>query len=89
MFILTLMILKIIHLAKQTKLVRTLYYYVYKCINLFIHTGDILTTMKKQFNVPDTAQCRIWHRVMTNRHRLMRNLQQELIDACIYKEQVS
>ena len=45
--------------------------------------------MKEQFNVPDTTECRLWKRYMTNSHELLTNLQQTVKDAGLYGRQVS
>ena len=52
-------------------------------------TDDILRVMKEQFSIPDTTECRLWLRYMTNSHELITNLQQTVADAGIYGGQVS
>ena len=52
-------------------------------------TGDILRVMKERYSIPDTTECRLWLRYMTNSHELITNLQQTLSDAGIYGGQVS
>ena len=56
---------------------------------MFIYdTDDILTVMKEQFSIPDTTECRLWQRYMTNIYELLTDLQQTMA-AGIYSGQVS
>ena len=44
--------------------------------------------MKEQFSIPDTTECRLWLRYMTNIYELLTDLQQTMA-AGIYSGQVS
>ena len=48
-----------------------------------------MTVTKQQFSIPDTTECRLWKRYMTNSYELLTNLQQTVSDAGIYGGQVS
>ena len=45
--------------------------------------------MKERYSIPDTTECRLWQRYMTNSYDLLTNLQQILSNAGIYGGQVS
>ena len=86
MYILTLIILKQVHLVEQIQLVS----YYYTCCEYTVSIiGRVLTVTKQQFNIPDTTECRLWERYMTNSYELLTNLQQTVSDAGIYGGQVS
>ena len=46
--------------------------------------GRVMTVIKQKFNIPDTTECRLWQRYMTNSYELLTNLQQTMSDASIY-----
>ena len=51
--------------------------------------GDLEAIMKEEFSVERYAECRVWHRFMTDTYELLSNCSQTLQDAGIYNGQVS
>ena len=45
--------------------------------------------MKERYSIPDTTECRLWQRYMTNSYELITNLHQTVSGAGIYGGQVS
>ena len=50
--------------------------------------GDLEAIMKEEFNVEKDAECRVWHRIMTNTYKLLSNHSQRLQDAGLYNGRV-
>ena len=51
--------------------------------------GYLEAVMKEEFNVERYAECRVWHRFMTNTYELLSNRSQTLQEAGLYNGQVS
>ena len=51
--------------------------------------GSVEAVLKKEFEVEEDAECRVWHRFMTNPYMLLSNGSQILGDAGLYNGQVN
>ena len=51
--------------------------------------GYLEAVMKEEFNVERDAECRVWHRFMTNTYELLSNRSQTLQESGLYNGQVS
>ena len=49
---------------------------------------NLETALKKEFEVEEDAECRVWHRFMTHTYELLPNHSQTLQDAGLYNGQV-
>ena len=52
------------------------------------HVGTVTAKIRTEFNVPDSAQCRLWQRYMTNTYELLTKTNQTVLEAGLYSEQV-
>ena len=50
--------------------------------------GDLEAIMKEEFKVEKDAECRVWHRFMTNTYELLSNNSQTLQDAVLFNKTV-
>ena len=50
--------------------------------------GDLEAVTKEELKVEKDAECRVWHRFMTNTYELLSNRSQTLQDAGLYNGQV-
>ena len=51
--------------------------------------SDLEAVMKEEFNIERDAECRVWHRFMTDKYELLSNSSQTLQDAGLYNGQVN
>ena len=51
--------------------------------------AELELKMKETFSVAKDAECRVWHRYMTDTYELLNNSSQTLTDAGLYNGQVS
>ena len=51
--------------------------------------SDLEAVLKEEFKVERDAECRVWHRFMTNTYELLSNSSQTLQDAGLYNGQVN
>ena len=54
-----------------------------------MYIGTVMAKIRTEFNVPDSAQCRLWQRFMTNTYELMTKANKTLSEAGLYSGQVS
>jgi ubiquitin carboxyl-terminal hydrolase 4/11/15 len=50
---------------------------------------SLKAVVRKEFDVEENAECRVWHRVMTRTYELLSNRSQTLQDAGLYNGQVN
>ena len=50
--------------------------------------GDLEAVLRKEFEVEEDAECRVWHGFMTHSYELLPNHSQTLCDAGLYSGQV-
>ena len=50
--------------------------------------GNLEAVLKKEFEVEEDAECRVWHRFMTHTYELLPNRSQTLQDVGLYNGQV-
>ena len=50
--------------------------------------GNLEAVIRKEFEVEENAECRVWHRFMTHTYELLPNCSQTLQDAGLYNGQV-
>ena len=51
--------------------------------------GTITARVRTEFSIPDSAQCRLWQRCMTNTYQLMNNINETVSETITYGGQVS
>ena len=55
-----------------------------------VHTlAELEERMRSVFSIPETKECRVWHRYMTSIYELHSNTSQTLQEAGLYNGQVS
>ena len=52
------------------------------------HVGTVTAKIRTEFNVPDSAQCRLWQRYMTNTYELLTKTNETVSEAGLYSGQV-
>ena len=55
----------------------------------FYCVADLERELRRTFGVPDSVECRVWHRYMTSCFELLSNAQETLQDAGLYNGQVN
>ena len=50
--------------------------------------AELELLLKQTFSISEDAECRVWHRYMTDTYELLNNSSQTLQDAGLYNEQV-
>ena len=53
------------------------------------HVGTVTAKIRTEFNVHDSADCRLWQRHMTNTYELLTKANETLSEAELYSGQVS
>ena len=53
------------------------------------HVGTVTTKIRSELNVPDSAECRLWQRYMTNTYELLTKTNETVSAAGLYSGQVS
>ena len=51
--------------------------------------GDLEAVLRKEFEVEEAVECRVWHRFMTHTYELLASHPQTLQDAGLYNGQVN
>ena len=54
-----------------------------------VYVGTVTAKIRTEFNVPDSAECRLWQRYTTNTYELLTKTNETLSEAGLYGGQVS